>query len=104
MSGSANFPLLFCGCVPLVLWCRCQPVRPAIKVGSKAFTESVLLGEITTQLRQVSGVRAVHRRELGGTRVLWNALVKGEIDVYPEYTGTIAQELLAAPQADDLAG
>ena len=104
MSGRANLRLLFSGCVALLLSSRCQPVRPSIRVGSKAFTESVLLGEITTQLLQASGVRAVHRRELGGTRVLWNALIKGEIDVYPEYTGTIAQELLAAPQTDDLAG
>ncbi len=64
------------------------------RVGSKAFTESVVLGEIATRLLDHYGVPARHRRELGSTRVCWNALVQGEIDLYPEYTGTIAQELL----------
>ena len=68
-----------------------QPVR----VGSKAFTESVVLGEMATQLARASGARALHRRELGGTRVLWEALVRGDVDAYPEYTGTLRQELFA---------
>jgi osmoprotectant transport system permease protein len=38
----------------------------------------------------------VHRRELGGTTVLWEALRRGELDLYPEYTGTLRQELLAS--------
>ncbi len=37
----------------------------------------------------------IHRREIGGTRVLWDALVRGDIDIYPEYTGTIKQEILS---------
>ena len=65
-----------------------------VRVGSKAFTESVVLGEIATRLLDHHGVPARHRRELGSTRVCWNALVQGQIDLYPEYTGTIAQELL----------
>jgi osmoprotectant transport system permease protein len=68
--------------------------QPPVRVGSKAFTESVILGEVATQLLRSAGVPALHRRELGSTRVLWNALLAGEIDVYPEYTGTIAQELI----------
>ncbi|MCZ6679700.1 MAG: ABC transporter permease subunit [Candidatus Poribacteria bacterium] len=68
---------------------------PEVKVGSKKFTESVILGELISQIAQSAGASAVHRRELGGTRILWNALLKGEIDAYPEYTGTISQEILA---------
>jgi osmoprotectant transport system permease protein len=64
-------------------------------VGSKAFTESVILGEIATQLLEERGVAAVHRRQLGGTQVLWRALLAGEIDAYPEYTGTLRQEIFA---------
>ncbi len=64
-------------------------------VGSKRFTESVILGEIVTQLAGALGVQAQHRREIGGTRILFNALQLGQIDVYPEYTGTITQEILA---------
>ncbi len=68
---------------------------PEVTIGSKTFTESVILGEIISHLVQNTGVRAVHRREVGGTRVLWDALVKGDIDIYPEYTGTISEEIMA---------
>ncbi len=67
---------------------------PRVRVGSKKFTESVLLAEGATQLAAAAGARAEHVRELGGTRVLWSALLAGQIDLYPEYTGTIAEELL----------
>lgn len=70
-----------------------------IRVGSKSFTESVILGEIITSLARDTGAAARHRRELGGTQVLWNALLKGEIDIYPEYTGTISEEILAGQGA-----
>lgn len=66
-----------------------------VKIGSKKFTESVILGEMVTALVRHAEYRAIHRKELGGTRVLWDALLKGEIDVYPEYTGTITEEILA---------
>jgi len=66
----------------------------AVQVGSKQFTESVILAEIAVQTLRAAGVDAEHRRELGGTRVLWEALRVRQIDVYPEYTGTITEELL----------
>ena len=72
---------------------RCQ-ADAQVKVGSKVFTESVILGEIATQLGNASGVDTVYLSQLGGTRILWEALIAGRIDAYPEYTGTIAQELL----------
>ena len=72
---------------------RCQ-ADTQVKVGSKVFTESVILGEIATQLGNASGVDTVYLSQLGGTRILWEALIAGRIDAYPEYTGTIAQELL----------
>jgi osmoprotectant transport system permease protein len=91
-------------CLLVILAVACSPLRlPAVgptgtvTVGSKAFPESLILGELVAQLVRASGVEARHRetRGLGGTRVLWNALVKGDIDVYPEYTGTISEEILA---------
>lgn len=66
-----------------------------VVVGSKMFTESVVLGEVLGYLGRGADVSVTHRRSLGGTRVLWSALLKGDIDLYPEYTGTIAQEILA---------
>ena len=75
----------------------------ALAVGSKQFTESVILGEIAVQTLAMAGLPAEHRRELGGTRVLFEALRRGDIDVYPEYTGTIEEELLRGAPAGELA-
>ncbi len=88
----------------LVVTCQAQTTGKSDPVvGSKNFTESVILGEIATGLARQAGLDVGHRRQLGGTRILWRALENGQIDVYPEYTGTLAQELLQMPEADELA-
>jgi osmoprotectant transport system permease protein len=48
-----------------------------------------------------AGLEAAHYREFGGTRIVFDALVAGEIDVYPEYTGTISEEILAREKLPD---
>ena len=66
-----------------------------LNVGSKRFTESYILGEIIQQTAQAAGEATVaHRQGLGNTAILLSALQAGSIDVYPEYTGTIAREIL----------
>jgi osmoprotectant transport system permease protein len=80
-------------CCLLLLGACSAPAE--VTVGSKKFTESVVLGEMAAQVLRSGGVAAAHRRELGGTRVLFSALLRGDVDVYPEYTGTIAEEILA---------
>ena len=93
----------FCHAVTAVVLClwhvtaaRAEPSdNPAVVIGSKKFTESVILGELAVQLTQHAGARATHRRELGGTRILWAGLLVGDLDLYPEYTGTLAEELLS---------
>lgn len=77
--------------------------REPIVVGSKVFTESVVLGEVLTGRARLAGADAEHRRELGGTRVLFEALKRGDIDAYVEYTGTLTEELLPGVAADALA-
>lgn len=74
-----------------------------LQVGSKRFTESYILGEIVAQTARRAGTDAVHRRGLGNTAILVNALRAGSIDVYPEYTGTIAREILRLPAVPPLA-
>ncbi len=69
--------------------------KPVVRIGSKSFTESVILGELLTHLANVGGAQVEHRSELGGTQVLWQALLKGDIDAYVDYTGTIREELLS---------
>ncbi|HKA89975.1 MAG TPA: glycine betaine ABC transporter substrate-binding protein [Haliangiales bacterium] len=75
---------------------------PQVVVGSKVFTEAVVLGEVVTQATRAAGVPARHQRQLGGTQVLWKALRAGEIDAYVEYTGTIAQEIFRGRAVADL--
>lgn len=65
-----------------------------IRVGSKGFTESVVLGELISHLGRSAGNPVDHRSELGGTQVLWKAMLAGDIDVYVDYTGTVREELL----------
>ena len=65
-----------------------------IVIGSKKFTESYVLGEIARRALNDTGIATEHRQGMGGTIILWQALQGGQIDAYPEYTGTIAQEIL----------
>ena len=65
-----------------------------IVIGSKKFTESYVLGEIARRALNDAKVATEHRQGMGGTIILWQALRGGQIDAYPEYTGTIAQEIL----------
>ncbi len=92
---------IFLACI--VAACSGHP-RPAemgaVVVGSKTFTESVIIAEIATGLIRAEGIDVRHRRSLGGTRFLWNALLAGEIDLYSDYSGTIVQEILAGRVAD----
>jgi osmoprotectant transport system permease protein len=71
-----------------------------LRIASKAFTESVILAEIATQLERSAGFEAEHRAGLGGSRLVWDALVSGSIDVYPEYTGTLLDEILGEPSGE----
>ena len=70
---------------------------PAVVIGSKGFPESWILGAALTALVQETGTAtATHRKNLGGTEITYQALKAGSIDVYPEYTGTIAEVILKA--------
>jgi osmoprotectant transport system substrate-binding protein len=59
-----------------------------IKIGSKDFTEQFILGEIYAQLLEANGFKVERKLNLGATQVAQAALLKGDIDLYPEYTGT----------------
>lgn len=67
--------------------------KPLI-VGSKAFPESWILGDLLVQVIEGAGAEAEHRENLGGTQILFWALESGRIDLYPEYTGTITEVIL----------
>ena len=60
----------------------------SITVGSKDFTENILVGEMYVQALENEGAKVKSQTNLGGTSVARDALINDEIDVYPEYTGT----------------
>lgn len=74
---------------------------PRVRIGSKALTEGVVLGEILTLLADHAGCDADHRAALGGTQIVFKALQSGDVDAYADYTGTISQELLQGQQVRD---
>ena len=83
-----------------------KAATPELVVGSKRFTESYILGEIIAQTARAAGeASATHQRGLGNTAIVLNALTNGNIHIYPEYTGTIAKEILkldAVPPLSEL--
>src|SRR2546423_11419892 len=84
--------LLIFSCIPFFLIHSSSAAD--VVIGSKKFTESYVLGEIAKRTLTDAGVPAEHRQGMGGTIILWEALRGGQIDAYPEYTGTIATEIL----------
>ena len=78
-----------------------------IVVGSKNFNEGYLLSEVVAQLLEHAGYEVDRRFGLGGTLICYDALKKGEIDVYIEYTGTLSQAILkldTTPGSEELNG
>src|SRR5438876_4078664 len=69
-----------------------------VRVRSKSFTESYILGEIAAQVIERTGEARVERRlGLGGTGITYHALEHGAIDLYPEYTGTLSRVIVKDP-------
>jgi len=107
MRGSS---FAFAAALALALTLLTGPARAdektTIHVGSKRFTESYVLAEIVRKVAEDAGeVQAVHHQGLGNTGIVFAALKSSSIDVYAEYTGTIARELLGHKTdtaADDL--
>jgi len=74
-----------------------------IIVGSKSFTENILIGDMMYDLLQANlkGVTIENKSNLGGTMVPWNAIQSGQIDMYTEYTGTGLVSILKQPVVHD---
>ncbi len=76
--------------------------RPGLVVGAKNFTEQLVLGEIVAQqIERRLDLPVTRRLNLGGTLLAHEALVSGEIDLYPEYTGTALMAILDLPPEHD---
>jgi osmoprotectant transport system permease protein len=105
--GSAIFTLVIFSLILISLPSRGSDAakRPII-VASKNFSESYLLSEMLSQLLESEGYEVERKFGLGGTLVCYEALKNGEIDVYPEYSGTLSRVILkvddAAPSVERL--
>ena len=79
----------------LLLLAACRPHSAGIVVGSKNFTEQVILGEIIAQwIERGPHIEVERRLNLSGTLLAQQALLSKEIDLYPEYTGTAFTNVL----------
>ena len=75
-----------------------------IRIGSKALTEGVILGEMLALLSEHSGYESKHLAAMGGTQIVFQALENGSIDAYADYTGTLTQEILKSERIRDERG
>ena len=75
----------------------CLAAEPIV-VGSKKFTESYVLGEIAKRAIENAGFQIDFRPGMGGTIIVWEALRTNRITLYPDYTGTIVEEILKRPE------
>ncbi len=63
--------------------------KPPVTIGDKNFTEEYILGELYSQALQAEGYRVTLKANIGSSEITWKALTSGQIDMYPEYTGTL---------------
>lgn len=75
--------------------------RNAIAIGSKNFTESIVIAEIYAQALERAGLRVERRLDLGSTQIAMAAMSRGQIDIYPEYTGTALIDVLHHAPIED---
>jgi len=86
--------------VAALLFSSAQAQQP-VRVGSKNFTEQFVLGELYAQALEASGIKTEKKLNLGGTLIAHKALEEKQIDLYPEYTGTILLAVLKQESMTD---
>jgi len=87
----------------LLLLVACKSEQRPLVVGSKNFTESVILGELLAQKLESAGCKVDRRLNMGGTFVCDAAIQSGSIDAYVEYSGTALTAILKQPSLNDRA-
>ena len=88
----------------LTLLASCGGNSQTITIASKTFTEQFILGEMYAQLLEDAGYKVERKLNLGGTPVAHQAMLDGQVDIYPEYTGTglltvLKEDMMSNPQA-----
>jgi osmoprotectant transport system substrate-binding protein len=101
MQTFFKFLFLLSLLMPVLAGCAGASAGETIRVGSKDFTEQFIIGEMYALLLEGSGYKVERKLNLGGTPVAHQALLAGEIDLYPEYTGTGLLTVLKQPVNND---
>jgi osmoprotectant transport system substrate-binding protein len=87
MRRNAFLSCLLACVLALALSCHAASAQQAVRVGSKLDAESALLGAMILRVLDAHGIKTIDRLQLGPTNILRGAIIAGEIDIYPEYTG-----------------
>jgi osmoprotectant transport system substrate-binding protein len=106
MTRFLRFLGLLCLASLLLIPVACRrPARPHLTIGSKFFTEQVILAELLAQhIEARTGIPVVRKTNLGGTLLVHKALLAGDLDLYVEYTGTALTAVLnESPGSDNAA-
>jgi osmoprotectant transport system substrate-binding protein len=69
------------------------PAHPTVTLGTKNFTEEFILGQLYAQALRAKGFSVDLKNDIGSSEIVDRALTNGAIDMYPEYTGVIVQEI-----------
>jgi osmoprotectant transport system substrate-binding protein len=97
--------LYFLSLLNLLPLSGCRPAQPHITIGSKFFTEQVILAELLAQqIEARTGVHVERKTNLGGTLLCQKALLSGQLDLYVEYTGTALTAVLNESPSGDSKG
>jgi osmoprotectant transport system permease protein len=101
-AAVAAAAVLLAGAIGFGAWMRASGGDTVIRIGSKNFTEQILLGELLAQqIERTTGLRVERRLNLGGTFICDRALRSGDIDIYVEYTGTADTAVFKHPVETD---
>jgi len=84
-----------------LLMLAAAPASAQVRVGSKNFTEQFIVAEIYAQALEAAGIKVERKINLGGTLIAQKALEEKQIDLYPEYTGTMLLAVLKQPSMND---
>jgi osmoprotectant transport system substrate-binding protein len=87
MIADLRCRLALCGVLALALWSSAALAQAPVRVASKIDTEGALLGNMIIAVLEANGIKTANKLQLGPTNIVRSAIVAGEIDLYPEYTG-----------------
>jgi osmoprotectant transport system substrate-binding protein len=87
MTDLTRRSLALCAALWLGFWCGGAEAQGPVRVASKIDTEGALLGNMIIAVLEAHGITTVNKLQLGPTNIVRTAIIAGEIDLYPEYTG-----------------